>query len=510
MATEVVMPRQGNTVESCVILAWKKREGDRVEAGETLCEVETDKATFEVGAPIDGTLLKVLYKEGDDVPVLKVIAVVGEPGEDVGALSTKGGAENSVSPRDVRGAAFENARDNGRASIEGKPVEGVRETLAKGSASSRIESDGGAPGGDAVETGRRAATEPREDGEIAASPRARGIAAAQGVELEKVRGTGPGGRIIERDVRAAIEAGPLPTAAAAALMREQGLAAPAAGSGIGGRVRVSDLEGAAAAAPGKGPLGGGTGVQSEVPSAAVALTARRLAAADSRTEIPVRSIRKVTAERMRASLQSTAQLTLDISAEASALLSYRAALKGSPPERGLSGVTIGDMVMLAAARTLASFKALNAHFLGDKMLQFDHVHLGFAVDTPRGLLVPVVRFADLLSLRELSAEAKRLAAACLEGKAAAEDLSGATFTVTNLGAFGIERFTPVLNPPQVAILGVNAIQPKAVQAGAEVKFLPHIALSLTIDHQAVDGAPAARFLAALAGAIARFELLLAE
>ena len=513
MATEVVMPRQGNTVESCVILAWKKREGDRVEAGETLCEVETDKATFEVGAPTDGTLLKVLYQEGDDVPVLKVIAVVGEPGEDVSTLLATAGGENAAQPRDVQGAAFENARDNGRASIEGKPVEGVRETLTKGPAATRTDSDGGAPGDGAAEARGRQAMGPRGAGELAASPRARGLAAARGVQLESLGGSGPGGRIIERDVRAAIEAGPLPTAAAAALMRERGLPAPAAGSGIGGRVRVADLEGAAVGGAGRQPLSGaaargGSGLRPEAASGTRA--ALRLAAADSITEIPVRSIRKVTAERMRASLSSTAQLTLDSSADASALLSYRAALKASPQERGLSGVTIGDMVMFAAARTLTAFTALNAHFLGDKILQFDHVHLGFAVDTPRGLFVPVIRFADLLSLKGLSAEAKRLSAACLEGKASAEELSGATFTVTNLGAFGIERFTPVLNPPQAAILGVNAIQPKAVQAGAEVKFLPHIGLSLTIDHQAVDGAPAARFLAALAEAIGGFELLLAE
>ena len=495
MATEVVMPRQGNTVESCVILAWKKREGDKVKAGETICEVETDKATFEIEAPADGTLLKVLYKEGDDVPVLKVIAVVGEPGEEIAELLARAGGGSSKPAHDVQGAAFENARDNGRASIEGKPVEGVRETLTTGPGRSRAVNDGGAPGAGAGEAGKREAMSAREMGEVAASPRARGLAAARGIDLEGLRGSGPGGRIIERDVRAAIEAGPLPTAAAAALVRERGLPMPEAGSGIGGRVRVADLGGAAAAA---------------APSPTAA--ARRLAGAvaDSLTEVPVRSIRKVTAERMRASLQSTAQLTLDSSAEASALLSYRAALKASAPQRGLSGVTIGDMVMLAAARTLTAFPALNAHFLGDKTIQFDHVHLGFAVDTPRGLFVPVVRFADLLSLRELSAEAKRLAAACLEGKAIAEELSGATFTVTNLGVFGIERFTPVLNPPQVAILGVNAIQPKAVQAGAEVKFSPHLGLSLTIDHQAVDGAPAARFLAALGEAIARFELLLAE
>ena len=225
--------------------------------------------------------------------------------------------------------------------------------------------------------------------------------------------------------------------------------------------------------------------------------------------IPVKGVRKVIADRMLQSLQTTAQLTLHASADARALQALRARLKASPEAMGLRGVTINDLVLLAVARTLPQFPSLNALFTGDAIHQHKHVQLGVAVDTPRGLMVPVVRSADTLSLRQLSTEAKRLANACLNGKVLPDEINGGTFTVTNLGAFGVEMFTPVLNPPQVAILGVCNIQPKPVEVDGEVRFVPHIGLSLTINHQVVDGAPAARFLQALGQAIAAIDLVLA-
>ena len=168
------------------------------------------------------------------------------------------------------------------------------------------------------------------------------------------------------------------------------------------------------------------------------------------------------------------------------------------------------MVLYATVKTLGEFPELNAHMLGDKIVEFGNVHLGFAVDTPRGLMVPVIRYANLMTLKQLSAETKRLAAACIEGTIDPDALSGGTFTVTNLGAMGIESFTPVLNAPEVGILGVCSIQPKPVmnkEGGAD--FVPHMGLSLTFDHAAADGAPAARFIASLRNKLAAFELTLA-
>ncbi len=434
MATEVRMPRQGNTVESCLLVSWKKKAGDPVSAGETLCEVETDKATFEVPAPEGGTVLAVLRKEGDDVPVLDLIAVIGAPGEDISAIVSSADGETAQAA-----AASTAARAGGGGSISGAAF-----------VTSRGMEDAEAPA-----SGR---PRPRR-----VSPRARRLAEAEGIDASTLTGTGPGGRVIERDIRAALDG------------RAAGKAAPPERS----------------AEPGAGPS------SSETLRAPV-------------MEIPVRGMRKIIAERMRGSLSSTAQLTIDMSADARRILAYRAALKAAPAEQGLSGITINDMVMFAAARTLRSFPELNAHFLGDRILRFAGVQLAFAVDTPRGLTAPVIRDAHTLRLRALAAEARRLAEEALSGKIAPEELTGGTFTVTNLGGLGVERFTPVLNPPQAAILGVCAILPRAAEVEGELKLVPRIGLSLTIDHQAVDGAPAARFLSALCEGIARFDLLLAE
>ena len=176
---------------------------------------------------------------------------------------------------------------------------------------------------------------------------------------------------------------------------------------------------------------------------------------------------------------------------------FRGRLKGSDEALGLRAVNINDLLLFAVARTTPAFPDLNAHFENDSIRQYAAVHLGMAVDTERGLLVPVIRNAEALSVKQLSAEAHRLAEACRRGTARPEELTGGTFTVSNLGALGIESFTPLLNPPQVAILGIGSINLKPVQVEGVVEFIPHIGLSLTIDHQVVDGAPAARFLAQL-------------
>jgi pyruvate dehydrogenase E2 component (dihydrolipoamide acetyltransferase) len=212
-------------------------------------------------------------------------------------------------------------------------------------------------------------------------------------------------------------------------------------------------------------------------------------------EIAVKGVRKVVAARMLSSMQTTAQLTMHTSADARAILAARKQFKDSADK---SGITINDLVLYAVAQTVAQFPELNAYWLGDKMVQFENVHLGFAVDTPRGLMVPVIRFANKLSLEEISAEAKRLGSACIKGTVDPDSLSGGTFTVTNLGAAGIEMFTPVLNAPEVGILGICNVQPKPVMTKeGGVEFIPHMGLSITFNHCATDGAPAGRFLVAM-------------
>jgi len=206
---------------------------------------------------------------------------------------------------------------------------------------------------------------------------------------------------------------------------------------------------------------------------------------------------------MLKSLVESAQLTLNASTPVAKLQEVRSTLKAQ-------GITINDLVLFALSRTLKQFQYMNAHKVGEVIKTFEHVHLGVAVDTERGLMVPVIRNADMLSLMQISQEVKRLAAACQSASIIPDELSGSTFTVTNLGSLGITSFTPVLNLPEVAILGVCGIELKCRATEGGFCFEPHIGFSLTINHQVVDGAPAARFLKALGEAVAQIDLLLKE
>ena len=441
MAQQVVMPKQGNSVESCIIVEWKVQVGDTVTTGDVLCSAETDKSTIDVESSADGVVLARLFEEGADVPVMVPIALIGEAGEQVELV------ENTVQQE------------------EEKPVEQESQEVKL-----------------AVST---PATAEKASG---ASPRARNLASSLGVVLDTVQPSGPKGRIIERDVLS-VQTEPL-SPVAKELALKQGISAPKSGSGIGGRILSSDL--------GK-----------EQPSVAVP-TVSSIPIQESVVEIPVKGVRKVTARRMMESIHSTCQLTLHAYADARALKRLRSGFKNARLELGLNNITIGDLVLFSVSRTLLQFPAFNAHFLGDKILQFNHVHLGVATDTPRGLLVPVVRNSDMLSLRQLSEASKVLIGKCKDGTAQTDEITGSTFTVSNVGAFGIEAFTPVLNVPEVAILGVGGIMLKPIaDSDGAVQFIEHIALSLTMDHQAVDGADAARFLKALMDNIASIDLLMA-
>jgi len=471
------MPKQGQSVESCIIIEWKKQVGDTVAEGDNLCDVETDKATLEVPAPTSGTLLAQLYAAGDDVPVLETIAVIGAPGEDISSLV--GGAEGAT------------VRQSVGASVESEAVISKQLSVSSAQLSEKVLSP---------TTDHRP---PTTDAPI--SPRARHLAERKGFDASGVVGTGPEGRIIERDVLAALASQPKLTPVARAMVADGGFTAPAQGTGAGGRVTSRDLQ-----PTGETVVGGQGSVAGASDTVSTSYVSRLTAEPTTETTvIPMKGVRKVIAERMLASLQTTAQLTMTAFADARALQAYRKRLKESPESLGLRGVTINDLVLLAVSRVLVRHADLNALLAENAITQYAHVHLGMAVDTPRGLVVPVIRNADLLSLKQIAAESKRLSAAAIEGKSAPDDLNGGTFTVSNLGAFGVESFTPVLNPPQVGILGVGGINLRPVEAGGNVEFIPHIALSLTINHQAVDGAPGARFLQTLSGLIASIDLVLA-
>lgn len=445
MAEGILMPKQGITVESCIISQWYKKVGDTVKVGDALFGYETDKATFDCESTAEGEILEIFYGDGDDVPVLVNVCAVGQKGEDVSALRP--------------------ATDDAPAAAEAPEAKVEEKVEVKEEAPAQIKVN---------------------DGDVKVSPRARALAEKEGVDVRLAAGSGPYGRVVEKDIRDLIASGVTATPAAysEAVKAE---ANAEGGSGIGGRISVSDL--------------------TKKPATIAA------AAADEAEyeEVKFTGIRKAISRSMMASLSGMAQLTLNSAFDATEMLSYRASLKKNGEKMGMPNITLNDIVLYAVSRTVLNHKDLNAHLIdGEVMRKFNHVHLGIAVDTPRGLMVPTIRYANLKSLAQISAEAKELAKMAQEGTISPDLLTGATFTVSNLGAMGIESFTPVINPPQTAILGVGTLMTRVKECGDDLKAYKAMGLSLTFDHRAADGAPAARLLKDLCTNLENFALLLAK
>jgi pyruvate dehydrogenase E2 component (dihydrolipoamide acetyltransferase) len=314
----------------------------------------------------------------------------------------------------------------------------------------------------AVALGAAPAAPPPAPSSFFASPRARKFAREHGLQPPLDPGSGPGGRILEQDLVSLYRASP----------------------------RVTPLA--------RRKIEGGYEIRREGVGAGRTITARDL------REPPVRmsNIRERIARRMRESLTGSAQYTLHTSADATGLLSLRAKIKAARQARDFPDINLNDMVLFATVSALRKMPELNAELIDGKIYRSTEIHLGFACDTDKGLLVPVVRHSERMSLAELSSKVSELTRRAIEGTLGLDDMSGATFTVSNLGMLGIQSFTPILNPPQVAILGVDSIELKPVRRNGEVVFVDHIGLSLTCDHQVIDGAPGARFLEILAGEIA--------
>ena len=405
-AKAVVMPKAGITVESCIIGSWEKKVGDQIKVGDILFTYETDKASFECESTAEGELLEIFFEDGEEVPCLENVCAIGPHGEDCSCL--RPGAEVPVAAAVAEApAAAAVAAAPEAVAVAGAPV----------------------------------------------SPRAAKLAKAHGVDATQAVGTGPNGRIIERDVQKLIAEGVKAPAAVAA--------APA--------VDVNEYE-----------------------------------------DVKFSGIRRAITKSMTTSLSTMAQLTENISFDATVVLNYRKALKAAGDE--YAGITIGDIILYAVSRTVVNHPDLNANMLDDTSIRrFKHCNLGFAVDTPRGLMVPTIFGADKMSLLEISKAVKELAAACREGNISPDKLSGASFTVSNLGNFGIESFTPVINPPQTGILGVCGTMDRVRKAAdGGIELYPAMGLSLTFDHRAVDGTPASRFLQELCKNLANFTTLLAK
>ncbi|WBL37109.1 dihydrolipoamide acetyltransferase family protein [Tepidiforma flava] len=437
MPTDVLIPKLGMTMTEGTVAEWLVPDGAPVRAGDIVYRLETEKIEFQVEAEADG-ILRHAVPAGTTLPPGAVVGWILAPGE---------------------------------APPAGAPA---------------------APPGDAAAAGAGPVPPPPPaEGRLPASPAARRLAAELGVPLEAVLGTGPGGRITEEDVRRAHTAlgataaapaqsaePPAATPVARALARELGVdLAAVRGTGPGGRITKEDVE-AAAARP--------------APAAPSPAPAAPAPAAGER--IPLRGMRRTIADRMHRSLQEMAQLTLGMRVRMDEALRLREQLIAEWQPEGIRP-SITDLVIRAAAKALRRHPALNARVEADAIVLEPAVHIGMAVALDAGLVVPVIRGADALSLRDLARETSHLAEAARAGTLGLDDYAGQTFSVTSLGMAGVEFFTPIINPPNVAILGIGRVVDDIAWEGDRPVRARSLTLSLTIDHRAVDGAPGAAFLA---------------
>ena len=443
----VFMPKNGQSVESCIVSEFKVKVGDTVKAGDVLFSYETDKASFDEEAKVDGTVLAIFWNDGDEIPVLQNVMVIGKPGDSFAEFDPKASAAPAAAPAAT-------------ATPAAAPAATPAATPAAAPAAAVV---AGAP----------------------VSPRARKLAEEKGVNTAAIAGTGPHGRIIERDVIAAAAAqGPL-TGLAKAKMAEGGLVA-GPGTGLAGTVKGSDLK---------------------------VWKANHTEIAGEGEEFEVKkmsNMRKIIAKSMYNSLQNSAQLTHMLGADARKVQAIRKKAKKALEEGKIDvNITINDLVCYAVIKALLKFPNVNSHCLGDAMRLFRNVNLGIAVDTERGLMVPAVKNANDLNIIGLSKNLKKVAEDCKKGSISPDLLSSeaASFTVSNLGGFGVEYFTPIINVPQSAILGVGTIVARPKDLGNGVyAFVPYMGLSLTYDHRAIDGGEATKFLKQVAVEIENLEV----
>ena len=390
MSTDVIMPALGFDMTEGLLARWLKNEGDPVEKGQAIAEIETEKATVEIEAAAAGILARIIVHAGETVPVGTVIGVIAEAGEEIAA----GSAPAPAPPAPPSPAP---------------PTPSPSAPVPKAG-------EGAAP------------AEPR----VKASPVARKMAEEAGLDLSRIKGTGPGGRVSERDVQAAIGAG------------------------------------AAPAPPGvpEGPAPGAT--------------------------VPLNRMRKTIARRMTESKATAPHFYLTVEINMDDAMKMREQLNALAPEE--ERISVNDLVVAAAARTLARFPVLNASYREDNLEMHPQVNIGIAVALEDGLIPPVLRDADKKPLKRIAAESRALAERARTNKLRSDDLGGSTFTISNLGMFDVDEFIAIINPPEAAILAVGAVTRRPVAAAGEVRIAPLMKTTLSVDHRVADGAQAGRFL----------------
>ena len=430
MAEVIRMPRMSDTMEEGNIIGWLKEEGEAIEAGDTLAEVETDKATMELDSYSDGVLLHIAVKEGP-VAINGIIAVIGEKGEDwKAAIDAAGGAEGAAS-------------ENGASSGNDAPAEPESKS-----------------------TPEQPAPEASEDQRVKASPLARSMAKEAGIDIASIKGSGEHGRVVKRDVEAYLES------------KQSAPAQPSAPA-------PAPVAPSAPAAPSPAP-------EKEAPN----VPAFSFTGGDGNYEdLPVSNMRKVIARRLGESKFTAPHFYLTVEIDMGKVIEMRKRVNDVAPTR----ISFNDFVVKAAAAALRLHPAVNSSWLGDTIRVNRDINVGVAVAVEEGLLVPVIRYADMKTLSQINVEVKALAGKAKNRKLQPDEMQGNTFTISNLGMFGIEEFTAIINPPDSCILAVGSIIEKPIVKNGELSVGNMMKVTLSCDHRVVDGATGAQFLQTLKG-----------
>lgn len=454
MAVEVIMPKAGSEMEEGEIVQWFKNEGDHVEEGEVLLEIVTDKVNMEVEAEATGTLLKILAQAGDVVPVVKTIAWIGEPGEKIPGASESG----EVAPAET---VIEKK-------VDYTPVKEVE----------KIDYSG-----------------------LRATPAARAYARKKGIDLSKVKGSGPKGRIHKDDVldyklNSKVKISPL----AERIAKIEGINTESiVGTGPNGKIMKADIMAVLHGAP-KVEAAPKAEVAPKAPKAPKAPNENQWGVVET---VPMSPMRKVISKRMSESYFSAPTFVVNVEVDMTELLALRKKVVDAIIEETGKKATVTDFISLAVIKSLMKHPYVNASLSSDEKEMYLHhyVNLSIAVGMDSGLVVPVIKGADKMSLKELVVASKEITTKALNGKLKPDEMADSTFTISNLGMYGVKSFVPIINQPNTAILGVSATVPKPVVYNGEVTVRPIMTLTLTADHRVVDGLEGAKFMKTLKEAI---------
>lgn len=433
MATQVIMPKLSPTMEEGQLSRWLKKEGDKVSMGEPLAEIDTDKATMEMQALANGVLRKIIIKEGESAPLGQLIAVIGEPDEDISAMLQ--GVATSTQPAQAEAKPQEASEAATPTAAPSPATQPTAEPSSKAPAPAAAGGNGSSPA-PKVESSER----------LIVSPLAARMAAEAGVDLRSLTGSGPGGRIVKRDIEAAMSKGQAPAAAAA----------PATG-------------------------------------AVVKFPARQTGTTEASPFVdePISEIRRIIAKRLVTSLGPIPHFFLTTEIEMDRAAEMRRNINELDPELKLS---INDIIIKVAAAALIAHPQVNASFQDKAVRYYERADIGVAVAIEDGLITPVVRSADQKSLTQIAQEVRDLAERARKRKLKPEEYTGASFSVSNLGMFGIDEFTAVINPPEGAILAVGAMTAKPVVREGEIVVRQIMRVTMSCDHRVIDGATGAKFL----------------